>query len=207
MEKLAEIKEKLKELSQQEMEELKALLTQDKETPVEEEKEETGKTKEVKREENSDTKADDNADAETLPEIKPQEAPREQESNKDEQTLEESESKPKTAENGENDGNEETQQEPISNTLDDIPLMQKGVPESEEDSVDEGSVTAETGETLPIDYEQIIDGLNSKIAALEAENTSLKNKVEGAFGYSAKPSVSTKVNRLYDECEDVHFRR
>lgn len=206
MEKLAEIKEKLKELSQQEMEELKAFLTQDKEAPVEEVKEETSKAEEeVKSEENSNTKAEESKEAEALPEIKPQEAPNEQESNKGKQTLEETEIKPKTAENGEDEATKEEQQEPITTEQDDIPIMQKGISTSEDDYVDGGSVVAENGEELPIDYEQIVEGLNAKISALEAENASLKNKIEGAFGYSAKPMVPTKVNKLYDECEDVHF--
>ena len=91
-------------------------------------------------------------------------------------------------------------------TEDDIPSMQKVVPtEVSEDNSDE--VVSDEGDSIPVDYEQIVEGLNAKIAALEAENANLKSKVDGAFGYSAKTSIPAKINRLYDDCSDVHFHK
>ena len=49
---------------------------------------------------------------------------------------------------------------------------------------------------------------NEIIAALEAENASLRNKYEGAFGFSAKPTIPAKANSLYDDAiDDVHFHK
>lgn len=210
MNKLAELKEKLKELSPEELEQFKAFLTTDEES-AEETKEPATETKEEEKTEgstSSEEKAEDNVKEEinasteevTETEEKPAEA--------GETTP--AEEVPTTEENGEIEGiKETTEPEQTTEEDDDIPQMTKGEPVGvgETDTVDNSSVTAETGETLPIDYEQIVEGLNAKIAALEAENASLKNKVNGAFGYSAKPSAPAKVNRLYDECEDVHFHR
>lgn len=64
------------------------------------------------------------------------------------------------------------------------------------------NITVDDGSEIPIDSQQIIDGLNAKIAALEAENASLKSRTDGAFGYSAKPTAPGKVNPLYDDAID-----
>lgn len=204
MDKLAELKEKLKELSPEELEEFKTFVVTDE--PKTEETEPVTETKEEDKEEQiTDEKAEDNAKEETAPSEETQEA-EEKPAEAAETTA--TEEVPTEEGKGENEGTEEAVAEPQPETEDDdIPIMTKGAPAGEEDAVDEGSITAETGETLPIDYEQIVEGLNAKIAALEAENASLKNKVNGAFGYSAKPATPAKVNRLYDECEDVHFHR
>lgn len=61
----------------------------------------------------------------------------------------------------------------------------------------------EQGEEMPVDYQQIIDGLNAKNMALEAENRQLKAKVEGAFGLTGKPSGFAKANPLYDDATDI----
>ena len=101
---------------------------------------------------------------------------------------------------------------------DDIPMMKKGMDTSMEDEdvvPQSDNITADDGTEIPVDYQQIIEGLNAKNAALEAENTSLKaenaglkNKYEGAFGFSAKPSMPAKVNSLYDDAiDDVHFHK
>ena len=63
------------------------------------------------------------------------------------------------------------------------------------------------GNAMPVDYEAIIEGLNAKNLALEAENKRLKAMTEGAFGFSAKPQAPVKVNRLYDDCADIKFRK
>ena len=57
----------------------------------------------------------------------------------------------------------------------------------------------EQGGGMPIDYQQIIDGLNAKNLALEAENKRLKARTEAAFGLSSKPGGYAKVNPLYDD--------
>lgn len=213
MGKLAELKEKIKTLSPEELEEFKNFLTADESKAEEAETKETEapdaavETKEEEKvEETSEEKAVETAEAETAP---TEEAPETEEKPAEAAETTATEEVSTEEEKGENEGTEEAVEEPKPETPeeDDIPVMTKGVPAGEEDTVDGGSVTAETGETLPIDYEQIVEGLNAKIAALEAENASLKNKVNGAFGYSAKPATPAKVNRLYDECEDVHFHR
>lgn len=65
------------------------------------------------------------------------------------------------------------------------------------------NLDGEDGEELPIDYAEIIEGLNAKNLALEAENKKLRAKVEGAFGLTGKPSGVAKVNPLYDEASDI----
>jgi len=207
MDKLAELKEKLKELSPTELEELKSYLKTDEGTEeTEATKAETEASKaEEEKPEGSEKVADETAEA--TPEA---EASQETAEEKPAEAAEETKAEevPTETKTSENEANVSAVQAPVETSQkDDIPIMQKGVVTSEDDTVDEGAVTAETGEKLPIDYEQIVEGLNAKIAALEAENASLKNKVEGAFGYSAKPTTPAKVNRLYDECEDVHFHK
>ena len=86
---------------------------------------------------------------------------------------------------------------------DNIPNFQKGVEEEPEALTDD-----ETGEELPVDFKQIVDAQNAKIIALEAENKQLKAKVAGAFGYSSKPVMPAKTNRLYDEnLDNIHFKK
>jgi hypothetical protein len=65
------------------------------------------------------------------------------------------------------------------------------------------ALTDEQGEDMPIDYRQIIDGLTAKNAALEAEISRLKTKVEGAFGLTGKPGAFTPVNPLYGNTDDI----
>lgn len=214
MDKLAELKEKLKELSPEELEAFKTFITANETKAESEETAETEapdtavvtKEEEKVEEQITEEKAEENTEAETAPS---EETPEAEEKPAEAAETTATEEVPTEEEKGENEGTEEavTEPEPETQEDDDIPVMTKGAPAGEVDTVDEGSITAETGETLPIDYEQIIEGLNAKVAALEAENASLKNKVNGAFGYSAKPTTPAKVNRLYDDCADVHFHR
>lgn len=82
------------------------------------------------------------------------------------------------------------------------------VSENEPVAEEVSHVTDDNGEELPVDYKEIIDGLNAKILALEAENSQLRVKTEGAFGFSVKPSAPTKVNPLYsDDTADIHFKK
>ena len=68
--------------------------------------------------------------------------------------------------------------------------------------------TDEQGEPVPVDYQDIIDGLNAKILALEAENMALRAKTEGAFGLASKSGDIVKVNPLYDnDTSDIHFQK
>ena len=93
-------------------------------------------------------------------------------------------------------------------------VMQKGVPEQDEEEeieeVDEGvdqmvdgevdeTVTDAEGEKMPIDYQDIIDGLNAKILAQDNEIKRLRAKCEGAFGVMAKSRANVKRNALYDD--------
>lgn len=209
MNKLAELKEKIKELSPEELEEFKGFLTANEESAEETQEPATEPKEEEKTEEETninEEKAEEKVEEEAEPKIEVTET--EEKPAEAEETTE-AEEVPATEENGEIEGKEEAETEPVEETEeeDDIPEMVKMPTTESEETVDNGSITAETGETLPIDYEQIVEGLNAKIAALEAENASLKNKVNGAFGYSAKPATPARVNRLYDECEDVHIHK
>jgi len=65
----------------------------------------------------------------------------------------------------------------------------------------------DTDDDMPVDYQQIVDGLNAKILALEAENASLKAKTEGAFGLTPRPGEPVKVRSLYDDTSDIHFKK
>lgn len=65
----------------------------------------------------------------------------------------------------------------------------------------------DTDDDMPVDYQQIVDGLNAKILALEAENASLKAKTEGAFGLTSRPGEPVKVRSLYDDTSDIHFKK
>lgn len=201
----SKLKEFIKDLSQEEVEELKVLLNDNEEEPIENGTPDVDEASDFK-EKDSLTEAEDG--------IKEEEStPTEETSNEkdseigEEETAEEPVEEEKPAE--EEPVEEQEEVENFSEDDDDIPMMQKGIVEKVEDEepTEPQNITAEDGEELPIDYEQIIDGLNAKLAAVEAENKLLKNKYEGAFGYSAKPTTPAKVNRLYDECEDVHFHR
>lgn len=57
----------------------------------------------------------------------------------------------------------------------------------------------ENGQELPMDFKEIIDGLNAKNLALEAEIKQLKAKLEGAFGLSSKPADFARTNPLFDD--------
>jgi len=61
----------------------------------------------------------------------------------------------------------------------------------------------EQGGDLPIDYQSIVDGLNAKTLALEAENKQLKAKMEGAFGLASKPGGFVPSNPLYNDTSDI----
>ena len=86
-----------------------------------------------------------------------------------------------------------------------IPEMSNSEPieEAEEVQEQEQPLQDEEGGEMPIDYSQIVDGLNAKILALEAENKQLKAKVEGAFGLTGKPAGFTAVNKLYGDTSDI----
>lgn len=211
MEKLEQLKAMLKELSPEEVEELKAFLNSDTEdTPTED----TSTTDEIK---------DDNAESE--PSAEEENAPAEV-SNKtpaDEASTPGDEPTPDVKEGEDTSTPEEQPSEENASTDENVPTddsdeedipMQKAGNQSDDDVVD-NSITAEDGETLPVDYDQVIDGLQAKITALEAEkksleaeNTALKSKVDGVFGYSAKASAPTRVNGLYDDAiDEIHFHK
>ena len=77
------------------------------------------------------------------------------------------------------------------------------IPEMSKEEPVEQPLQDEEGGEMPIDYSQIIDGLNAKIMALEAENKQLKAKIEGAFGLTGKPAGFTAVNKLYGDTSDI----
>ena len=89
------------------------------------------------------------------------------------------------------------------------PMTKEAVSDAEQGSVTEAqAVVDDEGEDMPVDYKEIVDGLNAKIMALEAENAKLRAKTESAFGYSVKPSVGVKANPLFSEdTTDIHFKK
>lgn len=226
MEKLEQLKAMLKELSPEEVEELKAFLNSDTEdTPTED----TSTTDEVKDDnaESEPSAEEENAPAEvsnktpadeaSTPGDEPTPDVKEGEDTSDNSVSTESEEKTEepTPEEQPSEENASTDENVPTDDSDeeDIP-MQKAGNQSDDDVVD-NSITAEDGETLPVDYDQVIDGLQAKITALEAEkksleaeNTALKSKVDGVFGYSAKASAPTRVNGLYDDAiDEIHFHK
>ena len=236
---LEELKAKLKNLSPEEIAELKAFLNSgsSEEAPAEEtepamekpEAVETADEKPAETTEEGGDVAEETETAEATSEELPaeEEAPAEptEEKTEGEEAIPAEEKSEGTEEVTEGEGptpeetSEESKEEAPAEEApadpaadeDDIPMMKKGMeaPMADDDVVPTSdNITAETGEEIPVDYEQIVEGLNAKIAALQAENASLKNKYEGAFGFSAKPSVPGKVNPLYDDAiDDVHFRK
>lgn len=99
----------------------------------------------------------------------------------------------------------EAPEEAPTETQEPIPEMSNSEPieEAEEVQEQEQPLQDEEGGDMPVDYSQIVDGLNAKILALEAENKQLKAKIEGAFGLTGKPAGFTAVNKLYGDTSDI----
>lgn len=231
MDKLQELKELMKGLSPEEVEEIKAFLngtavedTESKEEaePVMEKTEADAEpsTEEVATtEETEESVPAESTDEEPVDETTAESLPAEETTSTEETPVEDSEAI-ETEETSDEEVAEETPVEDseVKEAADEtapadeeeMPMMKKGVaaPEEDVESVPTQNITADDGSELPVDYEEIIEGLNAKIAAVEAENKMLKSKYEGAFGFSAKPSAPAKVNRLYDDgADDIHFHK
>ena len=199
MDKLEQLKKLLKDLSPKELEELKALL----DTTLTEEGE-SAKPEEVKESEEKVSSEElsrqevGNGDEEE----KPDEEEPSQEDAEIQNSIKGPEAQEETAEDtaSSNDSAETPE-------MDDMPIMSKGAPQAEETGEVSTEAVEADGEDIPVDFEQIIEAQNAKIAALEAENASLKSKVEGAFGYPSKISTPVKVNRLFDDCKDIYMHR
>ena len=230
---LEELKEALRKLSADDLADVKKFLdgeeTETESAPVEEPKPEENKDTEASEqstEEQETATAESAPDAETPPaEEKPAEQPSEAESSAPDEQLEDksaetpAESPEETPEKAAEETptekpSEETEQpaEPEQPAeapaeLEPIPEMQKLPTVDAEQEAPFANITADDGKELPIDYDQVIDGLKAKNMALEAENTRLKAKLEGAFGFSAKASAPAKVNRLYDDCSDIQIHK
>ncbi len=192
MEKLEQIIDLLKGLSDDEVDKIKSILKTDAEAETTEEVKEPVDLVEDKQEDNQTEVVDSEESTETAQE--------EQEKVEDKPVDDES---------------EETQTEELVNLnteqldspqaeTEEIPKMQRGEQVVDEDKVETPQEEMEDNQE---DFKQIIEAQNAKIAALEAENATLKSKVDGAFGYSSKVSMPTKTNRLYDDCSDVHIHR
>lgn len=133
----------------------------------------------------------------------------------------ESDNSQQITENTSTEGQEETQEKGEESdtgmdteepTGEPIPDMAKSAPVPEETQEPTASPQTEVqppplqdteGGDMPIDYQQIIDGLNAKNLALETENKQLKAKIEGAFGLSSKPGAFGQVNPLYGDTTDI----
>ncbi len=135
---------------------------------------------------------------------------------------------PADSEKGESSGKEKSEEQP-TNDQEDIPQAAAGATQDQEQTEElppqeqEEQPPVETeqpiepapepltdvqGEEMPIDYRQIVDGLNAKIMALETENASLKAKTEGAFGLTSKAGQPVAIHRLYDnDTSDIHFKK
>mgnify|MGYP000933571979 CR=1 FL=1 len=208
MEKTNNLKERLNGLFK-EMEEIKALLeAEDAEEaseevsevlenePIEDENEVLNETEEV------DEETGEEAEIETTEEEPEPVADEQQEEEQEPVSEEEVETPEDNAEEEPAMDEEKVVEEPAVQTMSDIPTMHKQGEETATNVTDD-----ETGEELPVDFEQIIEAQQAKITALQAENSKLKTKVEGAFGYSAKPAGSVKVNKLYDDALDLSFHK
>lgn len=223
---LEELKEALRKLSADDLADVKKFLdgeeTETESAPVEEPKPDENKDTEANEkptEEQEPATAEPAPDAEKPPvEEKPAEQPSEAESQvTDEKSAESTDEV--LAEKPEEAANEKPAEEPNKETatpeqpaeapakLEPIPEMAKVPTAEKEQEAPTASIVDDKGETLPVDYEQVIDGLKAKNAALEAENTRLRAKVEGAFGFTAKASAPAKVNRLYDDCSDIQIHK
>lgn len=213
---LEEIKAKLKDLSPEEMEELKALLLSDTSKEEEPKGNDEDSNKEPETKPDGDVPTEENTDKD-VPAVTPEETgdesiPAEETTPNDADSGNGEDLPPKdedTSKDEESNADEEQGQGTPPIEDDDIPKMEKVTePTTDEDALPSSEqITADDGEKLPVDYAQIIDGLNAKVTALESENASLKAKVDGAFGYSAKPTVPVKNNRLYDDCSDIMMHR
>ena len=165
MDKINKIKELLQDLEQEEIEQIKAYITEN----FLEDKEE-----------------DDNEENSSL--------------NSNDETVKENPS----IEDGENvlpaeENMDEAKEEEIAQSSENI--NQTNEQNSEED------FKAEDNKLKDDEYREIISSLNAKIDAQQEELRALKEKIEGAFGYSMKPSEGVKVNKLYDDCDGLVFHR
>lgn len=199
MEKLKVLKETISALSVEELAEIKKYL----ESLVSEGE----NTEETEGNSNEDLSPNEDTVTEGKLDVVPNEqesesdeTPTEEEKEKDnEETLnqdEVSDSSEKETSDEESQGNHESA-EPNETDTEDIPIMEKG-----------NLVRGEEEEEISApDYEEIIKGLNAKVEEQAEELRRLRDKVEGAFGYSAKSPIPAKTNRLYDNCEDIHFHK
>lgn len=190
MERLEQIIDLLKGLSDEDIEKLKVSLKADAENVSD--KEELVNENNVE-EDNSEEIVESEENAETDEE--------KQEKVEDEKVVDESE---ETESEELENLNTEQLDPPQEEKSEEIPTMQKSGQVEDNDIV--VPPQAEIEEDL-IEKEKIIEAQKAKIEALETENATLKSKVEGAFGYSSKASMPAKTNRLYDDCSDVHIHR
>lgn len=177
--KIDKILKAIEGLSDEEKQQVTDALSDNKEQPVEAVEEvETVKTEETP----ADTPAEATEESAEEPEIEAE--PEAEETEDGEMQVEEAEA---------------PEEAPIE-TPEPIPEMSK------EEPVEQPLQDEEGGE-MPIDYSQIVDGLNAKVLALEAENKQLKAKVEGAFGLTGKPASFAAVNKLYSDTTDIPLMR
>ncbi len=220
---LEKIKAKLKDLSKEEMEELKTFLLSESSIGGElEESSTNSENKNLDTQSNENTPKEETAE-ENVPAVTPKDSKEEsgaesipvEEETSDERSIETESGQGLPLEDEDNakdesfNTDEEQEQETQSeDDVDDLKIEKITPPTEDEDKLPSSEqITADDGEELPVDYGQIIDGLNAKVTALEAENASLKAKIDGAFGYSSKPSIPVKNNRLYDDCSDIVMHR
>lgn len=195
--KIEKILKAIKGLSDEEKQQVADALFGKEEQPVEAVEEvETVETEEAPTEEVEETPAEAIEEPAGEPEMQTEAEP---------EAIETEEAEPEAIEEAEVTEEAETEAEAPIETPEPIPEMSNSEPieEAEEVQEQEQPLQDEEGGEMPIDYSQIIDGLNAKIMALEAENKQLKAKVEGAFGLTGKPAGFTAVNRLYGDTSDI----
>lgn len=154
---------------------------------------------ETEEEPEQETAQDEQEEAAIAPETETEAAETApQEPAEDVETVEDSEGEP------EEDGEKETPAPIAAEEAEtEMPAMTKA-----EEPAKAQPATDDNGEELPVDYGTIVEALNAKILALEAENAKLRQKTDGAFGFGGKPSAGVKVNPLYDDdVSDIHFKR
>jgi len=210
MEKTNNLKARLNGLFK-EMEEIKALLEAEEVEEAKEEVSEVLENEPVKSDEQAIAEKEplEEVDEETGEESEVVEEPKpvadEQQEEEQEPVNEEEAIEDNTEEEPAVDPAEEpepvVEAEATEPAVNDVPAMSK------QENSNASIADDETGEELPVDFEQIIEAQQAKITALQAENAKLKTRVEGAFGYSAKPAGSVKVNKLYDDALDLSFHK
>lgn len=184
---MEQLKEALKSLKPEELEQIKQFLNEE---VGESTQEENTETEAKDTEESNEPVSDENASAD----------------DGTEETVTESTQEEKEP-SKDSDGITDEEVDDSANYVDDTPAMQKGFgdekPNTESSEEDSKSDNVEQSNDSLNELKEVNAALQARIKTLEGELSTLRSKVEGAFGYSSKSSAPGKVNPLYDDCSDI----